>query len=65
MLKFIQDASEGQEGFNFVVGVSVLSVLPVLGYASGLRKIFQFDSPDLYLSLGFKFCFIVSWHSTS
>ena len=43
--------------------VSILSILPILGYASGLRKFFQFDAPNLYLSLGFKLCFIVSWHS--
>lgn len=65
MVKVMQDVARGQSSFNFVVGVSVLSILPILGYASGLRKISQFDSPNLCLSLGFELCFTVSWHSIS
>lgn len=54
LLKVIQDVSGSQAGFNFVVGISVQSIRPILQYVSGLRKFFQFDSPDLHLSLGFK-----------
>lgn len=52
-------------GSNFVVGVSVLRILPVSKYASGVKKCFQLDSPCLYLSLSFDLCFIVSWPSIS
>lgn len=54
LLKVIQDVNGGWAGFNFVVGISVLSIWPILQYASGLRKFFQYDFPDLHLSLGFK-----------
>lgn len=64
MLKVIQGVSRGEAGFNFMVGVSVSSLLPILRHASGLRKLFQFDYPNLHPSLDFQLYFLVSWHST-
>lgn len=62
MLKVTQGVSRGEAGFNFMVGVSVSSLLPTLRHASGLRKIFQFDYLNLHPSLGFQLYFLVSWH---